>query len=83
MKKYTKKFLNKVVKGKTSWDKTVKNSEGAKRELGIPKKLYIELSENIAEKNLFRSIIELEDFESTLFIAGFVIGWAEKNKNIK
>lgn len=81
MKNWTKKFL----KSKSVGDITLKNistnAKKAKKNLNVPEELYLELSDKFPESNL-RHSLESANLPST-FMAGFVVGWAEKNRKTK
>lgn len=78
MKKYTKKFFKGGVGEEPSFDNIEYNAKEAKKNIGLPKKLWMELSEKFAESKLKE---ELENV-NTCFMAGVVIGWVERG-NLK
>jgi len=82
MKKFTKKLLKSgTPKCDLSIDHIFSNSEKANKKLGIPKKLYLELSDKFPRSKLKKDC-DNSDSKNNYFIAGFIIGWAEKNENI-
>lgn len=82
MKKWTKKFLSRKTTGKETNQKMLSNAKRAEEDIGIPSKLWIELSAKIWRSDLGNAIIKSGVFQ-TAFIVGFAIGWAEKNRKIK
>ena len=78
MKQKTKQFFEKEVKNTGITEKNIKyNAKKAFEKHGIPKDLWLELSEEFLRSKLFRRI---KDTKSTIFMAGFVVGWIEKSK---
>lgn len=91
MKKWTKEFLKKevVVKDKIKnldiFDAKEYNAEVAYKKLGIPKKLWFELSEKSWDDLLIsinKKAITNESAITTAFMAGVVVGWKENTKKI-
>lgn len=78
MNKYTKKFFKGGTGKESSFDNIEYNAKRAKKNIGLPKKLWMELSEKFAESKLKE---ELVDF-NTCFMAGVVVGWVERD-NLK
>jgi hypothetical protein len=87
MKKWTKKFLNKTMLEK--WEKeyndplncnhTKDNAEKAFKKFGIPKDLWMELSEHhIILQDIIKSSIKLEWKFNMAFMCGFLVGWKER-----
>jgi hypothetical protein len=82
MKKYTKKFLNKELKPSDK-DFLMYNANKAKRILGFSVNLWLELW---GKHELIESIKKLDETQNPFymaFMAGVVVGWAEKNNKIK
>lgn len=78
MKKYSKKFLNKKLL--KSADGFERNQERALKVLGIPKKLWEELSKHHTLLfSISKGRVELPIKINTAFLAGFIVGWAEKS----
>ncbi len=81
MKQFTKKFINRKPTNDNNIKNKAHNAKKANEKLGIPEKLYLELSKEFPKNNLHRACYKINDI-STAFIAGFIVGWAEKNKKI-
>lgn len=83
MKNWTKQFLDKKTTGTISIVKRNENAIKAQKKIGIPKELWLDLSEY--NSTLLSSIAKLKTGEEieTLFMAGVAVGWAEKNNKIK
>jgi len=81
MKKYTEKFLNSKATKPSHYDNVYFNAQKAHTKLQIPEALWIELNWGLSSRPLIKSIPPKE--KNTMFMAGFVAGWAERNKKIK
>lgn len=91
MKKYSKKFLANSPKGDPYKDYTEDNAKKAEKRLGIKKKMWCEFShffqtnlgqsDSIAGRKV--SHTSIKHLINSSFLAGFICGWAEKNKKIK
>ena len=79
MKKFTKKILNKKVTGESSYENIKDNAKKASKKLGIPEKLWMELSDEFPQSPIQKTCQN----EATVFMLGFAIGWAELNNKIK
>jgi hypothetical protein len=83
MKQFTKKLLKRGLKeNKSLRDWTEHNANRAEKKLNLPKKLYLELNFEFPKSKL-NSDFRDKGNNSTLFMAGFLCGWAENNKKIK
>jgi|26BtaG_2_1085354.scaffolds.fasta_scaffold00142_29 helix-turn-helix protein len=81
MKKWTKKFLKKeLIGGGFTYKNVLHNAKLVEKKLNIPRKLYLELSEEFPLSNLNLS---LDGHSVTTFMAGFIVGCVEKSKEIK
>lgn len=83
MKKWTNKFINtrKKLDVNNLDEKNLKNNaKNANNTLGIPEDLWIELSNKFPKSKLMPMI---GHNSLTTFLAGFAVGWAEKNNKIK
>lgn len=82
MKNFTKKFLKTKLKSSELTIENIDwNAKRSKEKLEIPVKLYKELSKVFPHSLLIEYL--KEGNHTTTFMAGFITGWAEKNKNIK
>jgi len=81
MKKFTKKFINQKLKIEMSIENIKYNAKKANKKLGIPEKLYLELSKEFPHSKLRQTLDKTNS--PTTFMAGFIIGWAEKNYKTK
>lgn len=77
MKQWTKKFINKKRKISIKKNWLLENAKGAEKKLGLPIKLWIELSK------MNQITQDYEKYPETIFMAGVAVGWAEQNKKIK
>jgi len=80
MKKWTTKFLNQEIKDCPK-QALMSNAKNAERLIGLPVKLWLELSE---PNKLLNQLKKCKNINiETYFIAGVAVGWAEKNNKIK
>lgn len=83
MKNFTKKFINNnFLSSNVSIKNIYHNAKESNKKLGIPEKLFLELSKEFPKSKLRYSCDESGSTPSS-FIAGFCVGWAEKYKKIK
>jgi hypothetical protein len=85
MKNWTKKFLKRNISNKPVVSYT-KNAVGAKKQVGVPEKLWCEISDGLPNTELLTSIRglpEVVEGYNTAFMAGFTCGWAEKSRKVK
>ena len=78
MKLFTKKFLKRIPKEDASFGNISHNAKEAEKRIGIPQKLYKELSMEFPQSNLKKGC-----GINTIFMAGVVVGFVEKNNKIK
>lgn len=83
MREFCKKFLNKKSRRSRGIETINNNKKRAKKQVGIPEKIWEEYSYKIDNTTLFESIYESIRVEGTqtalhsAFMAGFVCGWME------
>ncbi len=82
MKKYTKKFLGSKA-GPAKPTGAIQNAVDAQAKLEIPQDLWMEMTDVFEDSKLMKSLLDKPGAVETLFMAGFVCGWVEKNPKIK
>lgn len=80
MKQFTDKFLNRTCVDE-GFDATEHNGEQAKKLIGFPIELWLQLSTAFSLSEL-RQSFKNKDITSAFF-AGVAVGWAEKNNKVK